>query len=174
MSTVEYLLFIPLLIYGIAIADLLSQWKQLLETKSRYLPYTLLTILLTEVAVYNVYSFLQKIDVLDNVTYAQYWLYLLPPLIFLMAISALVSDKNEENTEVFFLKRAPVVFSLLALYTAFHLLPSYSFHDSLAPMRVVIIILAILIALTKNMKFFYALSFLWAVSLVFRLAYKVT
>ena len=173
MTKVEYLLFIPLLIYGIAIADLLSQWRRMFSVKSRFFPYMILTVILTEVAVYNVFSFLQKIDRLTDVNYAEYWLYLLPPLIFLLAVSALVVEKDEDANKEFFLKRVPVVFSLLAFYIFFHLLPMYAFYDSMWYLRIVLIALALLTAYTKNLNFFYVMALLWAASLFMRTTFKV-
>ena len=51
MDAAEYLAFLPLLIYGIALADLFSQWKRLFNPKQLYLPYILLTGILTETAI---------------------------------------------------------------------------------------------------------------------------
>ena len=61
MKESEVLVFLPLLIYGIAIAALFSQWKRFINYKSLYIPYALFTILLTEIALYNVYLYSQLV-----------------------------------------------------------------------------------------------------------------
>ena len=65
----EYLAFIPLLIYGIALADLLSQWKRLFNPKDLFIPYLLMTIILTETALYNVFVYAEVINKLGGQTY---------------------------------------------------------------------------------------------------------
>ena len=86
MKASEVLAFLPLLIYGIAIAELFSQWKRFIDFKSLYLPYTLLTILLTEIALYNVYLFSQLVGEINTMNYKRYLLYIVPPFIFMISI----------------------------------------------------------------------------------------
>ena len=53
MEAPEYLAFIPLLFYGIALADLLGQWRRFFDGDYFYLPYFLTTLIFTEVAIWN-------------------------------------------------------------------------------------------------------------------------
>ena len=129
---------------------------------------------MTEIAVYNVYGFLQKIDDLNSVSYFGYWLYLGPPLIFLLAVSALISDNNDTGLKKHFDKRIPIVFGLLTVYILFHMIPAYAFNDSLFYMRLVVATLAFLTAVTKDIRFFYAITVLWVVGLFIRVTYNVT
>ena len=54
MDPAEYLAIVPLLIYGIGITDLLGQWKRIFNKDGRFPLYIIYTIILTEVAIYNV------------------------------------------------------------------------------------------------------------------------
>ena len=66
MDATEYLAFLPLLIYGIALADLFSQWKRLFNPRLLFIPYLLLTIILTETALYNVFVYAKLLDELTG------------------------------------------------------------------------------------------------------------
>jgi hypothetical protein len=72
MESSEYLSFIPLLIYGLAIADLLSEWKRLFDKTQWYFPYLLTTIVLTELAIYNVFIYANLISELEGTSYLSY------------------------------------------------------------------------------------------------------
>ena len=50
MSEKEYYLILPLLIYGIGIAELVSSWRNLFIKERRHLPYLVASLLLLEVA----------------------------------------------------------------------------------------------------------------------------
>ena len=58
MDPEEYLAFIPLLIYGLAIADLLNEWRRFFKKEQWYLPYTIMSIIFTETAIYNVFIYI--------------------------------------------------------------------------------------------------------------------
>ena len=93
MSATDYLSFLPLLIYGIAIADLFSHWKRLFDIKTFFLPYALFTIMLTEVALYNVFIYAELINDLEGLASGQYLMYLLPPFLFMMVANVFTPDK---------------------------------------------------------------------------------
>ena len=95
MDPAEYLAFVPLLIYGIALADLLGQWRRFFDKDYFYFPYFLTTIIFTEAAVWNVYKYLEVVTNLEGVSYAQYWAYLVQPVLFLITVSALTPESND-------------------------------------------------------------------------------
>ena len=72
MQPSEYLAFIPLLIYGLALADLLGQWRRFFEREYFYLPYFLVTLIFTEVAIWNVFIYLGVTKQLEGISYFQY------------------------------------------------------------------------------------------------------
>ncbi|RLB53106.1 MAG: hypothetical protein DRJ42_12845, partial [Deltaproteobacteria bacterium] len=51
MDIIEFLLFIPLLIYGIALSQLLSQWKRIFDFKNFYGPFVVTVVAVTVVAI---------------------------------------------------------------------------------------------------------------------------
>ncbi len=70
----NYLYFLPLLLYGIALAELFSQWKRFFNPGQIFLPYLLMTIILTETALYNVFIYAKLIDQLIGLNYFNYLL----------------------------------------------------------------------------------------------------
>lgn len=119
MSATEYFVFIPLLIYGMAMAELFGEWKRLIDPEQWYLPYLLMTIMLSELAVYNVYIYAKLLDNLVGISYFNYLKYLVPPFLFLMTVHAFTPDA-QEKTEDYFVKRMPIFFTLLAAFVASH------------------------------------------------------
>ncbi len=107
MEATEYLAFLPLLIYGIALADLFREWKRFLNLKEIFLPYLIVTIILTETALYNVFSFAGLLKNLEGLTYSSYLLYLAPPFLFMLATS-FFTPEEDSDTEEYFMKNMPV------------------------------------------------------------------
>jgi len=59
MDSTEYLAFVPLLLYGIALADLfdlLGQWRRFFDKEYLYWPYFLTTVMVTELAIRTCFS----------------------------------------------------------------------------------------------------------------------
>ncbi len=168
MNAAEFLSFIPMLLYGIALAELFSQWRRFFEKKYLYWPYVISTVVFTEVAIWNVYLFLSFVDDISKVNYFQYWLFLLQPILFLLMVHALTPETELKNTEAYFRKRMPVVFGLMALYIGSHLLPSLDKVDTVVIPRLVIIALCLSIALSRKVALVYLLGILWFISLFLR------
>ena len=110
MDPAEYLAFVPLLFYGIALADLLGQWRRFFDRSYFYFPYFFTTIMFTESAIWNVYQYLDIVAILDGVRYAQYWLYLIQPIIFLITVSALTPESNILDTKGHFQEKIPLIY----------------------------------------------------------------
>ena len=160
MDASEYLAFLPLLIYGIALADLFSQWKRLINPKQLFIPYILLTIILTETAIYNVFVYAKLLDHLEGLSYFSYLSYLIPPFLFMLATSIFTPEADSE-TESYFKQHMPIIFSLIALFVASHFL--YDFDENRATIigRSVAILVILLIGITRKIWLFYILSLLW-------------
>ena len=161
MDVSEYLAFIPLLLYGIGLADLLSEWKRLFDTKEWYLPYALTTIILTETALYNVFIYMHLVEELPGQSYLNYLLYLIPPFLFLMATNVFTPDQ-ESDTREYFIRRMPVFFTLLALFVASHFLFGFDEPALMVVGRIVIFIVIIILGNMRKVWMVYVLTVLWA------------
>ena len=85
MEASEYLAFIPLLIYGIALADLLGQWRRFFDRDYFYLPYFLTTLIFTENAIWSVYGYLEVTSHL--------WHWIFSVLVVPIAANAVLGDR---------------------------------------------------------------------------------
>ena len=167
MDAAEYLAFLPLLIYGIALADLFSQWKRLFNPKQLYLPYILLTVILTETAIYNVFVYAKLLDHLEGLSYFSYLSYLIPPFLFMLTTNIFTPDQESE-TEAYFVKQMPVIFTLLSLFSASHFLYDFDEPPATIAIRIVGIVIIFLTGITRKLWLFYIVSALWLVSLFFK------
>ena len=167
MEASEYLAFVPLLIYGIGLADLLSEWKRLFDPKEWYLPYSLFTIMLTEVAVYNIFIYRQLIEQLPGKSYAGYLLFLIPPFLFMLATVSFTPDK-ESSTKEYFIKRMPVFFFLLALFIGSHFL--FTFHESPFVLinRIAIVVILLITGFTRKIWLIYIVALMWLVTFILK------
>ena len=160
MKASEVLAFLPLLIYGIAIAELFSQWKRFINFKSLYLPYALLTILLTEIALYNVYLFSQLVSEINSMNYKSYLLYIVPPFIFMISVNIFTPEK-EDDTEVYFKENMPIFFTLTALFVASHFLFKFEERDMMYLFRIVLIIWLLLTGIFRKIWMVYVFVAIW-------------
>jgi hypothetical protein len=168
MEPAEYLAFIPLLFYGMALAELLSQWRRFFDKDFLYWPYILTTIVFTEVAIFNVYLYLDVTEVLAGIGYYQYWRYLSQPIVFLLTVSALTPEAENRNTEAYFKQRLPIIFGLMAVFIASHLLPGLGNSVQVNPARIAAIAICLLIAFTRKVELVYVMTVVWLVSLFMR------
>ena len=169
MEASEYLAFIPLLIYGIALADLLGQWRRFFDRNYFYLPYFLTTLLFTENAIWSVYGYLEVTSHLDGIGYFQYWSYLLQPMLFLVIVSALTPEPECKDTEAYFIKRMPVVFGMMAVYIGSHFIANYGVMSSINVARFLAIVLCIVMAVSRRAWLVYVATALWLFSLYARM-----
>ena len=168
MQPSEYLAFIPLLIYGLALADLLGQWRRFFERDYFYLPYFLTTLIFTEVAIWNVFIYLGVTQQLAGISYFQYWLYLSQPMLFLITVAALTPETENKETEIYFKQRIPIVFGLMALYIGSHLFQDYGPGGGLNTVRVVTVALCGATAASRKVWLVYVAAGLWGISLITR------
>jgi hypothetical protein len=167
MSATDYLSFLPLLIYGIAIADLLSEWKRLFEKKEFFLPYALFTVMLTEVAIYNVFIYAELIKDLEGLRYGQYLIYLLPPFLFMMVANVFTPDKGED-TRLYFIKQRPLFFSLVSVFMATHFLFDFNEAPNLVYIRLIYIAIFFVVGFIKKIWPTYVVFALWLISIFIR------
>ena len=172
MDPAEYLAFVPLLFYGIALADLLGQWRRFFDRDYFYFPYFLTTIIFTEASVWNVYQYLAVVSHLDGISYAQYWLYLIQPMLLLLTVSALTPESEDSNTKGYFQERLSLVYGLAAIFVSSHFFSGLTSISHLTYTRVALIVLSLMIALTKKIWLIYLTAVVWFVSLLLRIVYN--
>ncbi len=167
MEASEYLAFIPLLIFGIGLADLLSEWKRLFDPEQWYLPYSLFTILFTELAVYNIFIYINLVEQLPGQSYLTYLSFLLQPFLFLLTVNAFTPDKNSDTKE-YFISRLPAICFLFAMFIASHFLYTSSESIYIIISRVLAIIILLSIGFTRKIWLIYVISLVWLISFLFR------
>ncbi len=117
MSTTEFLAFIPLLIYGLGLTLLLGEWKRVFDRSEVFLPYTLMTLFLTEIMVYNVFIYERLIEQLAGLSYLHYLVFLISPILFYLAVLVFTPEPGDKTKE-HFINRMPLFYVLIALLTA--------------------------------------------------------
>ena len=170
MESTEYLAFIPLLLYGIALADLLGEWKRFFDPDTRYLPYLLMTLVLTETAVYNVYIYLAIVKQLGSLDYVGYLSFLFPPFAFLMAVNSFTPDKEVVKTKEYFVKRMPIFFSLIAIFVATHFF--YFFGETIRFVlyyRIILILVMLIAGFTRKIWLVYLFAGMWFVTFLIKI-----
>lgn len=171
MDVIEYLLFIPLLIYGIALSQLLGQWKHVFDVKNFHAPFLVTIVAFTETAIQNIYHFLAIFTARPDHSYASYLLDLAGPFLFLLAASAL--SRNDDRDGVVdreeFRARIPSAYAFMSAFVALHLLPQFRADAGNLTLRVPMILLLIGVAVTKKEPLIYLVGTLWLVGLVMRL-----
>jgi hypothetical protein len=167
MDVTEYLAFVPLLIYGMGLTNLLMEWKRFFDPNEIYLPYTLLTLLLTETAIYNVFIYQRLIDRFAGQNYLNYLLLLIPPFLFYLVTNVFTPEPGVKTRD-YFLKRMPLSFTLMALLVSCNFF--FRLEESLIPSiaRLVFVVVIILAGFTRKIWLTYVLIIIWLVSLIFR------
>jgi hypothetical protein len=164
MDATEYLAFLPMLIYGIALADLFREWKRFLNLKEIFLPYLIVTIIFTETALYNVFVFAGLLENLAGQTYSSYLLYLAPPFLFMLATSFFTPEENS-NTEEYFMKNMPVFLTFFALFAASHFLYDFNEPAVFIGIRIFSIVYILLTGILRKKWMVYLLGAIWLFSL---------
>lgn len=165
MDPAEYLAIIPLLIYGIGITDLLGQWKRFFNKKDQYPLYILYTIILTEVAVYNVVIYIDLVNILPQQSYFRYLSFLLPPILFLMVVNVFTPDEGSPTRD-YFEKNIRLMFILITLFVASHFLYSFDEQHGQQYFRIAMVLLLSAIAIFKKQWLMYLVVGLWLIGLV--------
>ena len=168
MSISEQLSFIPLLLYGIAVADLFSHWRRFFHKEYLYWPYIITAIVLTELAIWNIYLFMISTKEMESVSYYLYWTDLIKPIIFLLLVHAFTPEAEDKDTEAYFIKRIPVVFGLLSLYIALHLAPDFDVYDRMFYPRIFAVVISASLAISRYVPIVYGIGLVWLISLFFR------
>jgi hypothetical protein len=171
MDLIEFLLFIPLLIYGIAVTDLLSRWRRLFDIEHWYAPYIITVIAFTETAVWNIYNFLELFTRRESTDYPQYLVVLAGPLLLLLAVNSLVQEDDGNNmvSREEFLARVRKTYLLMGFFVVLHLLPRFRAPDAMFLLGAAGALTLFVTAIFRREWLVYVVGGLWAVGLVHRL-----
>jgi cytochrome c oxidase assembly factor CtaG len=127
----------------------------------------MLSIVITEVAVYNVFIYIQLIAKFQYQSYLSYLSYLVSPFLFYMAAQVFTPDPGV-NTKEYFVKRMTLFFSLFALLIASHFIYELSEAKYASIMRLVFIVLIIVVGFSHKPRLAYLVVFFWAISIFIR------
>ncbi len=173
MDATEYLAFLPLLIYGIALADLFGEWKRLLEPKGLFIPYTIFTIMLTELAVYNVFAYAELVDNMVGLQYYDYLIKLIPPFLFMLSVNAFTPEKGDD-TKVYFIKQMPNFFTLLAAFMGTHFFYDFGENKMTIVGRIIGIVVALIAGFSRKIWMTYVIFVIWIIFIYVRSGFTVT
>ena len=169
MYETEYLAFIPLLLYGLGIADLINHWRRYLNREHFYLPYLFSGFLLLELGIFSVYEYLQLTSELTSDSYGIYLLHLIPPILYLAMCKIFTPEKGIATKEYFTIN-IPLLFSLGAVFNISHFMFDYgSENPYLLPARILVVVLLLAFAYTRKIAIFYFIFALYMIRLVLRL-----
>lgn len=167
MDTTQYLAFVPLLIYGMGLTTLMIDWKRIFEPGQIFLPYTLLSVVLSEVAIYNIFIYIRLIGEFKEHNYISYLLFLLPPTLFYITANVFTPDGGTE-TKTYFINRMRLFFTLFAVMIGSHFLYDIEVTNHATIIRLVYIAVLLLIVILKKTWMSYVVVFLWLISFIVR------
>ena len=170
VDAVEYLLFIPLLIYGIVLSQLLAQWRRLFDFANWHWPYIVTIVVFTEIAIWNIYTFLDVFAERPTHSYLSYLIDLTLPFTLLLSVNALVKDDNGDGLvdPEEFARRMGLSYFLCGCFIGLHLLPQFRIDEGLWQTQLPAIGVAFATAYFKKNWLVYLLGAIWVVSIVQR------
>ena len=169
MNESQHLAFIPLFLYGIAIADVINHWRSYLTRKNFFLPYVLSALMLVEFGIFSIYEYLQLISSLTSNNYGAYLTHLIPPIIFLAMCKVITPDQGVE-TKQYFMANISLLFSLAALFNLSHFIFDYGTENPyLLLARILSISLFLTLAYTRKIALVYVIFALYVVRLILRI-----
>jgi len=156
MSKEEFFAFMPLLIYGIAVSELIMHWRDYLKKDRRYWPHLVTGIILLELGFVNFYYLY---DTLDQwfVDYPHFLLRLSSPLVLLLTVSV-YTPENDKDVKDYFNANSSIVYTLLSVFILINILTEFDL-SFINLIRTIAILICALIALTKK----YWLIWLWVI-----------
>ena len=173
MDPAEYLAFIPLLIYGIGISDLLSQWKRFFTKEDQDALYVIITVMLIEVAIYNVFIYLNLVDDMPRHSYIRYLSFLVPPILFQMLVNVFTPDEGSKTRE-YFEQNMRLIFFLWAFFVASHFFYGFNDNYTFQYIRIGFIILLLAVVFFRKKWLIYLSIALWLASFLVRAFEMIT
>ena len=170
MDPIEYLLFIPLLIYGIVLTHLFGEWKRFFDLENWHGPYIITVVVFTEIAVWNIYTFLDVISRDESHSYLSYLGLLAAPFLFMLSVNALLAGEGTDGLvdREEFGRRMRLSYFFMGCFVMFHFVPLFGPNDGLNGPRIAASTVLFLVAWLKKERLVYLLGVVWLVSLVIR------
>jgi len=156
MSQDEFFAFMPLLIYGIAVTELVRHWRDYLNKGRRYWPHLVTGLILLELAFVNFYYLYDTLEDLFK-TYPHFLLRLTSPILLLLTVSV-YTPENDRDVKEYFNDKAPLIFTLLGLFIMINVVTDLELNF-INLIRSTAAIICFLLALTKK----YWLIWLWVI-----------
>lgn len=162
MSSKEYYLILPLLLYGLAIADLVNSWRSFFFSERRYWPYILTSLLLLEAAFWNFFKMNEWMTGDPSQSYLSYSRFIITPLLFVLVVAVFTPDRETEDVKSYFKDNMRTIFGCLAVFVALHFLfvAPWQLEPLELAARLVMITALATIAVLKNPKLVYLLAVL--------------
>jgi hypothetical protein len=175
MDAEEYLLFIPLLIYGIVLSRLLGEWRRFFDFANWHGPYIVTVVVFTEIAIWNIFNFLDVFRGKSASSYLTYLALLLAPFLFLLSVNALLEEEDRDGLvdREEFASRMRLSYALMACFVALHLLPMYRADDGELIFRLPALVIVVAISWLRKEWLVYLLGAVWLLSLLRRIEIAV-
>lgn len=157
MAEKEYFLILPLLLYGLAISDLVNSWRSFFIKERRYMPYVLTSLVLLELSFWNFYRMHHWMTEDTFSTYFSYFKVLLPPLVFLLVVAVFTPDHDVSDIRGYFTRNMTIIFTAMAVFTALHFIFEPNTH--VVPRLVGIVILLVTAVLRKPWMVYVLVAF---------------
>ena len=170
MDLIEYLLFIPLLIFGIVLTDLLGEWRRFFDRRHWHAPYLITIVVFTEIAVWTMFGFLDVINKQSNHTYLSYVALLSAPFTFLLSVNALLADERRGGLvdPLEFAARMRLSYFFMGCFISLHFLPLFNLHEGFDAPRALAAGTMFAVAATGRDWAVYATGALWLVTVAIR------
>ena len=137
----------PLLLYGLAIGELLFRWRDYFKKERRYWPHVITGLVLLDLVFANFYYMYGYMQILPA-NYIHFLIQLLHPIIFFLIVSV-YTPEADSNVKQYFQDRMRLLFSLLALFIVSNVHLDYDINLFNA-FRLFSIIICLLIAYTRK------------------------
>ena len=145
----------------------MNDWKRIFVVSQIYLPYTLISVVLSEVAVYNIFIYIRLIAEFKEHNYLSYLVYLIPPICFHITTTVFTPDPGSD-TKTYFLERMRLFYFLFALLIASHFLYGLEETQHATIIRMVFILFLIIVSILKKAWLSYLVVFFWLFSFFVR------
>ena len=171
MDPIEYLLFIPLLMYGIVLTHLFGEWKRFFDLENWHAPYIITIVVFTEIAIWNIYTFLDVISRDESHSYLAYLGLLAAPFLFMLSVNALLAGEGTDGIvdREEFGSRIRLSYFFMGCFVLFHFAPVFGPDDGLNGPRVIAAVVLFLVAWRREERLVYLLGVVWLISLAVRI-----
>jgi hypothetical protein len=156
--------------YGIVLTKLFGEWRRFFDFENWHGPYIITIVVFTEIAVWNIYTFLDVISREASHSYPSYLGLLAAPFLFMLSINALLAGEEAGGLvdRAEFQSRMRLSYFFMGCFLALHFLPLFGPDDGLSLPRVAAGVILFLIAGLQKERLVYLLGVVWLVSLVIR------